>query len=288
MNNINMQQVLGIKTNSAIFQLFTKTFFKAAVYFLVMGLMSFTASYFLGISNRFFANFSGSLLSFRAGLFGIMVFVIGLVFGSIYLQRQWEKNIEHASNGLIVANYCVSFLFSFIILTPGLFLLSNFDASLVIKNNNFLQIADQNRVFLGSLIKMYAIVFLLTFLLYAIPAVIGFVIQKTKTIHTIGRVLFFVSIINLVVLAVIVLTSFFGSRHSFGNGLSAIFFVLLGVVIFLSPILTIYRMRRVYGVLDLHNAQVNQKWVSYFTFVIFRSLVEIAWFLTNLLLRLRR
>lgn len=137
-----------------------------------------------------------------------------------------------------------AYLFSFlIIMVPIITGLSIADLALqkVVTLNS---LAVFKAELLKSTLKYGGLLFGLSFLVYFIPASVGFLIQKTKTVQTIAKVVRISALVTLGLFLVVFITSFFAYRSAFASGLNILIMVGMGIVIFLQPILTIYRMRQ--------------------------------------------
>ncbi|OAL10175.1 hypothetical protein A6V39_01825 [Candidatus Mycoplasma haematobovis] len=133
---------------------------------------------------------------------------------------------------------------------------------------------------IGWLGKMIAFVFGITLVIYAIPLGIAFQIQKKSTILNLNKFLNFCGFSYIAFFVILLLLSFAGGFVT-GAG-SWILFLLSAIMLFVSPIITLYRMRSIVPYIN-HNDPIERKrWEHYFAFEISFQLLQLAWYIARI------
>lgn len=265
-------EIMKEKADSQLFQFIFKNFLWASFAFLLFGVITIPVSYFIGI---WLLQIAQTVDSGRILLFFIAPFA--LMFLLMFLNFKWMRNIEGASTSLIAANYIVLVSFLILIIAPGLAILAFYGL-----NNIETATAES---FLYQIGINGAIIFGGSWLIYLIPALVGYFLKNAKIAQTIGRVILF-SIFIMFILLLIAWIVFIATRSAATyNTISLVVVGFWGVIVLLSPILTIYSMKRVARHIDYSNRHAINRWSAFFIYEIFRGMLQIVLWLLQILLR---
>lgn len=128
--------------------------------------------------------------------------------------------------------------------------------------------------------KIVAFVFGVTLIIYAIPIAIAFQIQKKSTILNLTKFLRFCGFSYMVLFVLLLLVSFISGAVSMA--VSGFLFILVTIMLFVSPIITLYQMRNVVPYIN-HNDEIERKrWESFFAFEISFQLLQLAWHIARI------
>ncbi len=117
-------------------------------------------------------------------------------------------------------------------------------------------------------------VFGVTCFVYLIPAAMAFFISSRRTVMTLNRFLNFCYLLYIALFVVTVLVAFLGL--SLSGVLHIVLFLLVSVLLFFSPVLTVYRMKTVAHYINYEDPFERKRWENYFTFEITFQLLQIA------------
>lgn len=189
------------------------------------------------------------------------------------------RNIEGASTALVAANYVVLISFFILLIAPGLAILAFYglnDIETATAGDFLFQIAINGAIVFGG-----------SWLAYLVPALIGYLLKNAKIAQTIGRVIGFSAVAMIVLLLTAWIVFLFTRNVATYNTFSLAVVGLWGVIVLLSPILTIYSMKRVARHIDYSNKHAINRWSAFFIYEIFRGMLQIALWLLQMLLRHR-
>ncbi|ADX98247.1 hypothetical protein [Mycoplasma suis] len=208
---------------------------------------------------------SGSGIWAFNGIAGITSLISGLILMFYYLPKYRTLPME-------VTPSFVKRAYFFLILTYGTFFYILLQGLGWITGNG----SDQGQTALIA----GAAIFGTTLVAYSIPAAIGFYMNKhTRAVslykflgfcYTAYLVMFVISILSILIAS----PSFFGSIH-------ILMFILCGIIIFTSPILSTYRMKTVVRYLDESDYVAIKKWELFFVFEILVQLMQMAVYITR-------
>lgn len=117
-------------------------------------------------------------------------------------------------------------------------------------------------------------VFGITYFIYLIPAIMAIFIRNRRTAMTLNRFLNFCYFIYIALFVIFLLIALLGFQIS---GVFPIILCLLVIfILFLSPILTVYRMKTVAHYINYEDPFERKRWENYFTFEITFQLLQLA------------
>lgn len=275
-NSVKFSEFVQQKSNSLITGFVLKNFFIASFAFLIFGIITVPISY----------GYSILYLNYMKG-FGFNGYIILSIVSPLVLlvlywfaMSRWSRNIEGASNRLIIFNYIIESLYFIALLAPGIALLSvvSVQNHASATNGQVLNIIFQNAV----------IIFGGAWLAYLLPAAIGFFLKNAKIAKTLGQILVYSSIILIILVFVGFIIYFTRVGEQYQYTFNIIFTILWGVIVLILPIITIYQMKKVANFIDFNNKQAVLKWKAWFVFKIYDSMLMMAYFLLRILWYFKR
>lgn len=248
------------------------SFFKGSVHFVLIGLAAALLSWF-NLSYVTGGNFS-QIIGWQA-FFGIAgLFVI------MFMRYYWTSRVASVSRNFVVALFLINFLANTAIFSMFLTGLTALELSWF---TNGSQVSYRAATALPLLFKFVLIIFGTSFIVYAIPATIAFMIRSRKVMASIFKVYSVATLIAIGLLAIVTIGYIFGfGSKAFGTINVGLNFLMV-LVVLMSPMITIFRLRSLLAVLNFNDADLVKNWESFFAFQIMSDLLSIAYYLARFL-----
>ncbi|AGX88859.1 hypothetical protein [Mycoplasma parvum] len=203
------------------------------------------------------------------GILGIFAIASGLMFMFYYFPKYKNNPLDVRTP--FVRNAYISLFFSygtiFLLLLKGVSYISGGSS-------------DQHaNLWVGLSI------FGMTLIVYSIPASIGFFMKKHSKAVSLYKFLGFCYSAYLILFLISLIGLIMGSVYEKISGYAHFaLLILCGVIIFTSPILSLYRMKTVVRYLDPQDAVVTKKWEVFFVFEILAQLMQMALYISRFVL----
>lgn len=234
------------------------TFSRACAYFVAFAILIWLASFF---SSQVFGNNSWLASCF----FCIVGFVFQFPLRSHYLT--YKNNPVTVAKPFITSSYTwlvVTFLFMFLGITTFIGNILKFDSTKLF-------------LFIGS-------IFLVTIFLYMIPVFIAMFLANKKMIISLNKFLGIGFLIYVVATCVSLVTMLFSYKSS--SGIEWFVEFLVFMLLLLSPIITIYRLKTVIRYVNHEDVEEVKRWETYFVFEIVHQLLSLALVVMRIAVRL--
>ncbi|AHC39956.1 membrane protein [Mycoplasma ovis str. Michigan] len=247
------------------FSFLKRVFSHSAFYFGAFGLLvsSLTAlaesSWLSGIAgNGYFVGVGGALALFT-----------GLALMFYYLPRYHNNPLEVTPKFVKRAYFCLICTYGivFCVLFQGLKLIS--------------LLGKGSSTWMSSSLMLGIVIFGSSLVAYAIPVLIGLGMRKMSSVFKLSRFLraCYVTYFVLALVGFIVALSMSNGGYHLYNALMTLLF---GTIIFISPILSVYRMKTVIRYIDPKDMVAIKRWELFFVFEALAQLMQMAVFLTRL------
>lgn len=267
MNNFFQIKELGhLPLQSQESKFLFRSFFRASGNFLLIGLAAFVIAY----SFIHKVDYKTQVTLGFGGILGMIV---------LFLMRMyWMRNVARVSNRFLLAAYGINFLANSILFT---FILTG----LVMLDLNSANLNGNGSVNVAHLLKFTLMIFGGSFIVYAVPATIAYLLRNNHSAqHTIFKIYFYASIVSLALIAVMFFGSLWGQPGVFSRSISGIWNLVFLVIIVLQPMITLFRLGSVVRSLNFTDQRLVSKWNWFFAFEIMHDLIMIAWYFSRIMI----